>query len=118
MAVVDHKLLLPLYNKVSRSKQARVDRHKMKLAAFDIEVVYEPGTSNPCDYGSRQPPVASKGQDEVARQEQGEEDDTEVYVNRLIHDQLPQTITRKLLRRETAKNETLLKLMEDINIGN
>ena len=61
VAVVDHKLLLPLYNKVSRSKQARVDRHKMKLAAFDIEVVYEPGTSNPCDYGSRQPPAASKG---------------------------------------------------------
>ena len=53
----------------------------------------------------------------MARQEQGEEDDTEVYVNRLIQDQLPQAITRKLLKRETSKDETLLKLMEDINIG-
>ena len=116
-AVVDHKPLLPLFNKVSRPKQARVDRHRMKLAAFDFEVEYEPGTSNPCDYGSRHPPVRREGQDEEARLGQGEEDDTEVYVNRLIEDQLPQAITRKLLRRETAKDETLLKLMEDIKIG-
>ena len=66
VAVVDHKPLLPLYNKVTRPKQGRVD-------------------------------------------------DTEVYVNRLIQDQLPQAITRKLLRRETAKGGTLHKLMEDIN---
>ena len=117
VAVVDHKPLLPLFNKVTRPKQARVDRHRMKLAAFDFEVVYEPGSTNPCDYGSRHPPAAARGQDEAARQEQGEEDDTEVYVNRLIQDQLPQAITRKLLRRETAKDETLIKLMEDINTG-
>ena len=104
VAVVDHKPLLPLFNKVTRPKQARVDRHRMKLAAFDFEVVYEPGTSNPCDYGSRHPPAAAKGQDKGARQEQGEKDDTEVYFNRLIEDQLPQAITRKLLRRETAKD--------------
>ena len=30
-AVVDHKPLLPLYNKVTRPKQARVDRHRMSL---------------------------------------------------------------------------------------
>ena len=117
VAVVDHKPLLPLFNKVTRPKQARVDRHRMKLAAFDFEVVYEPGNTNPCDYGSRHPPAAARGLDEAARREQGEEDDTEVYVNRLIQDQLPQAITRKLLRRETAKDETLQKLMEDINIG-
>ena len=89
----------------------------MKLAAFDFEVVYEPGTSNPCDYGSRHPPAVTKEQDEAARQDQGEEDDNEVYVNRLIEDQLPQAITRKLLRRETAKDDILQKLMEDINTG-
>ena len=40
-----------------------------------------------------------------------------MYVNRLIEDQLLQAITRKLLRRETAKDETLQRLMEDITIG-
>ena len=78
VAVVDHKSLLPLYNKAARPKQARVDRHRMKLAGFDFEVVYEPGTSNPCDYGSRHPPKRAEGKEEGARQEQGEEDDTEV----------------------------------------
>ena len=52
-----------------------------------------------------------------SRQDQGEEDDTEVYVNRLIQDQLPQAITRKLLRKETSKDETLQMLMEDIKLG-
>ena len=70
-AVVDHKPLLPLYNKVTRPKQARVDRHRMKLAAFDFEVVYEPGTSNPCDYGSRHPPTAAEGQDKAVGRSKG-----------------------------------------------
>ena len=116
-AVVDHKPLLPLYNKVTRPKQARVDRHRMKLATFDLKVVYEPGTSTPCDFGSWHPPAEAKGRDKAARQEQGEEDNTEVYVNRLIQDQLPQAITRKMLRRETAKDETLQRLIEDISLG-
>ena len=55
--------------------------------------------------------------DEAAKQEQGEEDDTEVYVNRLIQDQLPQAITRKMLRKETAKDETLKMLVEDVKFG-
>jgi len=84
-AVVDHKALLPLYNKVTRPKQARVNRHRIKLAAFDFEVVYKPGTSKPCDYKSRHPPTTAEGQDEAARQEQWEQDDTKVYVSRLIH---------------------------------
>ena len=35
----------------------------------------------------------------------------------MIQDQLPPAITRKLLRKETAKDETLQKLMEDIRLG-
>ena len=110
--------MLPLFNKVTRPKQARVDRHRMKLAAFDFEVVYEPGTSNPCDYGSRDQPTAAEGKEEAARQEEGEEDDTEVYVNRLIQDQLPPAITRKLLRKDTGKDETLpaLQVFEELAI--
>ena len=75
-AVVDHKPLLPLFNKVSRPKQARVDRHRMKLAAFDFEVAYELGNTNTCNYGSRHPPATPEGQDEAIRQGQGEEEDT------------------------------------------
>ena len=35
----------------------------------------------------------------------------------LIQDQLPQAVTRKLLRRKMAKDETLQKLREDISTG-
>ena len=66
VAVVDHKPLLPLFNKMTRPKQARVDRHRMKLTAFDFKVVHEPGTNNPCDYGSRHPPAGVMGQDTLA----------------------------------------------------
>ena len=34
-----------------------------------------------------------------------------------IQDQLPQAVTRKLLRRKMAKDETLQKLGEDISTG-
>lgn len=34
-----------------------------------------------------------------------------------IQDQLPQAVTRKLLRRKMSKDETLQKLREDISIG-
>ena len=52
-AVVDHKPLLPLYNTPKRPKQMRVDRHRMKLAAYDFQVVHMAGEKIPCDYGSR-----------------------------------------------------------------
>ena len=53
------------------------------------------------------------GQDEAARHE---EDGTELYVNRLIQDHLSQAITRKLLRKEPAKEETLRMLVEDVKL--
>ena len=59
----------------------------------------------------------AEGQDKATRQEQGKEDNSEVYVNRLIQYQLPQAITRKLLRKETSKDETLQMLVEDIKLG-
>ena len=52
-AVVDHKPLFPLYNTQKRPKQMRVDRHRMKLAAYDFKVVHMTGAKIPCDYGSR-----------------------------------------------------------------
>ena len=49
-AVVDHKPLLPLYNNRRRPKQMRIDRHWMKFAAYNFEVIHMAGTKLPCDY--------------------------------------------------------------------
>ena len=54
--VVDHKPLLPLYNGMDWPKQARVDRHRMKLEAYRFKLKWEPGHFNPCHYGSQHPP--------------------------------------------------------------
>ena len=105
--MVDHHPLLPLYNSEGRPTQARVDRHKTKLAQFNFTVGYVPGLENPCDYGSRHP-GQSCGEDE---------EDSEYYVNRLVEDHLPGAITRKMLRRETAADPQLKLLMEDIERG-
>lgn len=43
--MVDHELLVPLYNSHYRELPARVARHKSKLIGFDFEVVYESGTT-------------------------------------------------------------------------
>ena len=51
--MVDHKLLLPLYNNPKRPMQMRVDRHWMKLAGYHFSVSHISGEKNPCDYGSR-----------------------------------------------------------------
>merc|ERR1711867_194695 len=106
--VVDHKPLLPLYKGSGRPKQARVDRHRMKLEAYRFEMKWEAGNKNPCDYGSRHPPEGT---------ETGSEDDTEIYVNCMLEDQLSPAITRKMLRRETLKDPTLQQLTKDIGRG-
>ena len=49
VAVVDQPLL-PLYNTPRRPKQMRVDRHRMKLIAFDFKVIHMSGDKIRCDY--------------------------------------------------------------------
>ena len=80
-AVVDHQPLLPLYNRPARPKQMRVDRHRMKLAGYDFEVVYEPGSRTPCDYGSRRGCPGKVEYKEGEKLKYGVEDDNEIYVN-------------------------------------
>ena len=53
--LVDHRPLVPLYNDTGRPSLARVNRYISKLLEFNFRVLYEPGSANPCDYGSRHP---------------------------------------------------------------
>ena len=43
--VVDHKLLIPMYNSHSRNNIVRVVKHRSKLRSFDFKVRYEPGAT-------------------------------------------------------------------------
>ena len=45
------------------------------------------------------------------------ETEDEIFVNRLIEGQLPQAITRDVLRKATEKDEHMMMLVEDIEAG-
>jgi len=54
----------------------RVAKHKSKLLDFDFEVVYQPGSTNPCDWASRCPPQPREYSAEE-REDLGVEDEEE-----------------------------------------
>ena len=91
--VTDHKPLLPLYNSPSTPKQPRVDRHRTKLFAFDHTVIYEPEKDTPRDYGSRHP-LDQKQFTEEEVEDWCIEADTEVFVNCVVEETLPQALWR------------------------
>ena len=98
MLVVDHNPLIYLNNGMGRPKQARMDRHRMKLKVYRFKMKWEPGEKSPCNYWLRHPPEG----EEISR-----DDDSEIYVNSLPEDQLLLAITRKMLWRETLKDPVM-----------
>ena len=111
--VTDHAPLLPAYNAPNKPKQLRVDRHRTKLLPIRYNVVYEPGKMTPCDYGSHHPPPNTTFTEEQ-RVDWAIEDETDIFVNQVIQDQLPQSITLGILRAATATDPELQLLKENI----
>ena len=54
--VVDHELLVNLYNRHSKEVTVRVAKQKSKLLSFNFDVIYQQGATKPCDFSSRNPP--------------------------------------------------------------
>ena len=111
--VTDHQPLLKVYNSPEKPKQLRVDRHRIKLLPFEYEVLLEPGRNTPCDYGSRHPPKRTDFTKEEVEQWCIETGD-DIYVNRVIEDNLPCAITLSMLKDETANDKELNMLMRQI----
>ena len=111
--VTDHAPLLPAYNPPNKPKQLRVDQHHTKLLPFQYNVVYEPGKMTPCDYGSRHPPPNTDFTEEE-RVDWAIEDETDIFVNWVIHDQLPQAISTEILKARMAIDPDLQLLKNDI----
>ena len=114
--ITDHQPLVPLYNKPRNNGPVRVERHRVKLQGFDFHVKYEPGKSNPCDYNSRHP-LALPVYCEENMEEFGIEEGTEIYINAVIADDLPDAVTYHILKRETNHDDALAMLKADIISG-
>ena len=99
--VVDHEPLCSLYNQHSREVTVRIAKHKSKLLAFDFEVIYQPGVTNPCDWASCCPPAA-RTYTEQEKEDLGvedEEEDGEILVCRM--EELNDAVTVPILQRQT-----------------
>ena len=115
--VVDHLPLVSLYNSNGRDLPVRVAKHKSKLRAFKFKVVYEPGTTNPADYGSRHPhlkgPYTRQEKEKLGVED--EEEDVEITIHRV--EELTDTVTMDVLKHETKAENEIVELMEDIGKG-
>ena len=116
--VGDHKPLIPLYRSHSRELPVRVAKHKSKLGSFDFSLVYEPGPTNPSDYGSRHPPATESysRQDRTALGVEDVEEEAEFIVNRVAHE-LPDAVSLFSLQHFTKVDKELVTLSKDIKCG-
>ena len=104
--VTDHQPLIPIYNSTSKPKQLRIDRHRTKLLPFQYTVVYEPGSQTPCNYGSCHPPQHMDFT-ETEISEWCIEQGTDIFVNRVIEDNLPKALSIEMLQHHTKKDTKL-----------
>ena len=115
--VTDHQPLIPTNNSPNKPKQLRIDRHRTKLLSLQYGVVYEPGKETPCDYGSRHPPECAKFNEQQIK-EWCIETGTDIHVNSILEEILPQAITLDILRRASSKDKILQLLISYIKTQN
>ena len=111
-AITDQEPLVPVYNSLAKPKQLRVDRHRTKLLLFSYDVTYEPGAKTRCNYGLRHPPQHIFTQQEI--DDWCIEDGTDIYVNRVLEDILPSAITLNIVKSETAADNELNLLSQNV----
>ena len=81
--------------------------------------MYEPGKETPCDYGSRHPPECAKFNEQRNQIEEWcIETRTDIYLNRVLEEILPQAITLDILKRASSKDKTLQLLISYIKTQN
>ena len=111
----DHKPLLPVYNGLKRGN-ARVERHKLRTNDFQFKMMHIMGKHNPCDYASRHPrPLSNFTKEEKEAMMLDVED--EVFINRIIEDDLPDAVTLSMLQKATKEDPVSQKIIKGIHKG-
>ena len=104
--VTDHKALEILYSPKGKPA-ARILRWYVRLLAYSFVVKYSPGRDNPADYFSRKPVSGSSGGETLTTE-------TEEYVNNILLDAIPNSISLQEVTIESLRDPILLKLVECI----
>ena len=94
-AAVYHRPLLPLYNNPKRPTQMRVARHRIKLAGYNLKVIHVASTHTPSDYGTRGGCPKARDYTEEEVEEYGVDTDQEIYVNRVMTENIPDAMSQQ-----------------------
>ena len=107
--VTDHQPLVSLYNNPKQTGPVRVEQHRLKLQGYNFTVKYQKASLNPTDYNSRHPiplqECALYDQESLSTQ-----NDIELFVNRVIDQNIPDAVTLKILLDAANASDTLASL--------
>ena len=102
-AITDHKALESIFNNLRSKPPARVERWVLRLQPYNFRVIYKKGSQNEADYLSRHPINKSQS-------ESNEEQIAEEYVNYVIQNAVPRTMTLEEVKDATLKTRYYRKL--------
>ena len=104
--VTDHKALEILYSPKGKPA-AWILRWYIRLLPYSFTIKYAPGKDNPADYFSHKPVSGSEGVETLMTE-------TEEYVNNILMDSVPNSITLQELTTESLRDVTIQKLVKCI----
>ena len=106
----DHKPLVSIFGNTRAQLSARIERWVLRTLPYEMRVTYRPGHDNPADYLSRHPvKVSASSREEKAAEE---------YLNYLVHNSTPKSMTVDQVVNETAKDATLQAVIRAVITNN
>ena len=109
--IIDHKPLLPIFNRPTSESQASatIDNWCLKLQSFDFEVFYSRGDQNPADYISRH--LQGDAQCNLVAES------AEQYISFVVTKATPKALSRDEIINATSQDATLQEVMRLISNG-
>ena len=112
----DHKLLLPLYNDMTKAAPVRVTRHRNKVQDLRFTDKYLPGKDMPCDYASRHvAPIEDL--DEEERERLMVDTGKDIQVMRVFIADLPPALSLEVLKEVAERDEVYQRLKVAVKTG-
>ena len=106
--VTDHKPLVPMFNNPKSTLPARVERLRLRTSSYTMKVEYRPGAENPADFLSRHP---------LPKQSTSDRNAMDDYVNYIMDNAVPRSLTQAEIQEATQKDATMQKLKQFIQSG-
>ena len=103
----DHKALVQLINNPNKALPLRLERMVLKLQKYNFHIKHVRGIDNIADFTSRHPCYTKISKDNK----------TEQYVHFVTQHAIPTALTLEDIKRETLRDNCLLKVIQIINTG-